>query len=111
AHEYVLVFENRGAEAGATLAHPHGQIYALGHVPQLARSRLDAHERHRADHRTCLGCDVVDADADSERVVYENGAFVLSVPFAARWPYEVAVRARRHGLRRLGDLRPEEQLD
>lgn len=31
--EYVLVFENRGAEVGATIAHPHGQIYAFDHVP------------------------------------------------------------------------------
>jgi UDPglucose--hexose-1-phosphate uridylyltransferase len=33
------------------------------------------------------------------------------VPFAARWPYEVAVRARRHGLGRLADLEPAEQRD
>jgi UDPglucose--hexose-1-phosphate uridylyltransferase len=31
--EYVLVFENRGADVGATIAHPHGQIYAFGFVP------------------------------------------------------------------------------
>jgi UDPglucose--hexose-1-phosphate uridylyltransferase len=33
------------------------------------------------------------------------------VPFAPRWPYEVAVRARRHGLGRLADLAPAEQVD
>ncbi len=27
--EYVLVFENRGADVGATITHPHGQIYAF----------------------------------------------------------------------------------
>ena len=31
--KFVLVFENRGAEVGATIAHPHGQIYAYDHVP------------------------------------------------------------------------------
>jgi UDPglucose--hexose-1-phosphate uridylyltransferase len=31
--DYVLVFENRGAEVGATIEHPHGQIYAYDHVP------------------------------------------------------------------------------
>ena len=35
----------------------------------------------------------------------------MAVPFAARWPFEVAIRARRHGLRRLADLAPEEQRD
>ena len=32
--DFVLVFENRGAQVGATIAHPHGQIYAYDHVPQ-----------------------------------------------------------------------------
>ena len=31
--EYVIIFENRGAEIGATISHPHGQIYAFDHVP------------------------------------------------------------------------------
>src|SRR4029079_18285862 len=30
---YGLVFENRGAEVGATIPHPHGQIYAYTDVP------------------------------------------------------------------------------
>jgi UDPglucose--hexose-1-phosphate uridylyltransferase len=38
--EYVLVFENRGAEVGATIAHPHGQIYAFGFVPDLPLQEL-----------------------------------------------------------------------
>ena len=36
---YVLVFENRGAEVGATIAHPHGQIYAFDLVPPAAARR------------------------------------------------------------------------
>ena len=31
--EYIIVFENRGAEIGATISHPHGQIYAFDHGP------------------------------------------------------------------------------
>ena len=40
--EYVLVFENRGAEVGATIAHPHGQIYAYDHVPSRPQRLLTA---------------------------------------------------------------------
>lgn len=39
--EFVLVFENRGAEVGATISHPHGQIYAFGHVPSRPLRRLE----------------------------------------------------------------------
>lgn len=35
--DFVLVFENRGAEVGATIAHPHGQIYAYDHIPERPR--------------------------------------------------------------------------
>ena len=38
---YVLVFENRGAEVGATIEHPHGQIYAFDFVPELPRRELE----------------------------------------------------------------------
>jgi UDPglucose--hexose-1-phosphate uridylyltransferase len=40
--DFVLVFENRGPEVGATIAHPHGQIYAYDHVPERPERRLRA---------------------------------------------------------------------
>ena len=111
AHAYVCVFENRGAEVGATIAHPHGQIYALDHVPPITAAKSEAHTRYRRREGRCLSCEATQADDRSDRVVSANDSFVVAVPFAARWPYEVAVRARRHGLRRLADLVPEEQRD
>jgi len=38
----VLIFENHGREVGATIDHPHGQIYAFDHVPERTRLRLRA---------------------------------------------------------------------
>jgi len=37
---YVLVFENRGDEVGATINHPHGQIYAFDDVPPVPLNEL-----------------------------------------------------------------------
>jgi UDPglucose--hexose-1-phosphate uridylyltransferase len=37
---YVLVFENRGASVGATIEHPHGQIYAFDEVPSRPLQEL-----------------------------------------------------------------------
>lgn len=111
-HRFVLIFENRGEEIGATLSHPHGQIYAFDHLPPIIAERVEALAHHRAETGRCLGCDIDQADsAATERVLAATGSFLVAVPFAARWPYEVHVRARRHGLRRLGDLQPGEALD
>ena len=107
-HELVLAFENRGVDAGATLSHPHGQIYAFDHLPPIAEKKLAAHRLHRDRHGGCLGCAVSAGDV---RTVAGNESFGVAVPFAPRWPYEVAVRARRHGVGRLADLAPGEQVD
>ncbi len=103
-HRYVMAFENHGSEVGATLPHLHGQIYALDHLPPAVVGKLDAHRDHRERHGSCLGCTLVDEDIRSGRVVHENEHFLAAVPFAARWPYEVQIRAKAHGIGRLGDL-------
>jgi UDPglucose--hexose-1-phosphate uridylyltransferase len=110
-HRFVLIFENHGEIVGATLSHPHGQIYAFDRLPQLIAMRVGALERHRRTAGACLACEVAASDSSSGRVVARNGTFVVAQPFAPRWPYEVHVRARRHGVRRLTDLRPDEQRD
>jgi UDPglucose--hexose-1-phosphate uridylyltransferase len=111
-HRVVLVFENRGEDVGATLSHPHGQIYALDHLPSQIRDRVDVLHRHREQHDACLSCEVVDLDDRSAaRTVAANDSFTVAVPFAPDWPFELHVRARRHGARRLTDLTAVERRD
>jgi UDPglucose--hexose-1-phosphate uridylyltransferase len=92
--EYVFLFENRGAAIGATLPHPHGQIYAFPYVPPTPRRMLAAAGRFREAHGRCLMCDVVAREAAGPRVVAETDGFLAYVPEAARWPYEVYVAPR-----------------
>lgn len=47
--EFVLVFENRGTQVGATIPHPHGQIYAYDHIPSRPLRRLEAGWRPELD--------------------------------------------------------------
>ena len=108
AHAFVMAFENHGEAVGATLSHPHGQAFAMDHLPPFIEARVRALSEGRRASGACVTCAVAERDA-SERPVFAGEHFVVAVPFAPRWPYEVHVRARRHGLRRLGDLRAAEQ--
>lgn len=88
----VFPFENRGADIGVTLLHPHGQIYAYPFV--TPRAALIAQAAHRyfesVDGRDTLMGSVLRAERESgERVVLEGRHFSAFVPFAARWPLEV----------------------
>jgi UDPglucose--hexose-1-phosphate uridylyltransferase len=95
--DYVYCFENRGAEIGVTLSHPHGQIYGYPFVPPRFYKHGEAMRHHRDRVGTCLQCDLLAAElADGSRVVRASENWVAYVPFAARWPYEVRLVPRRH---------------
>ncbi len=89
---YVLPFENRGAEVGVTLHHPHGQIYAYPFVPPVP-ARMQAQERaYFLQHASSLLCDMArDEGASGERVLYQGEYAIAFVPACARYPYEVWV--------------------
>jgi UDPglucose--hexose-1-phosphate uridylyltransferase len=90
--KYVLPFENRGAEVGVTLHHPHGQIYAYPFVPPVPAAMLAQESKYYAQHGRALLVDMVQAElADPVRVIYRGEHAVAFVPACARYPYEVWV--------------------
>ncbi len=110
-YDYVMAFENHGSDVGATLPHLHGQVYALDHLPPVTASKLASHARHREMYDECVGCRLVIDDLASERVIHENDHFIAAVPYASRWPLEIQVRAKEHGIGRLSDLTDAAALD
>lgn len=92
----VFCFENRGAQIGVTLPHPHGQIYAFGFVPPRTRLMLDRAAEHRDRTGRSLLRDVLDAERRAgTRVVLESEHWTAYVPAAARWPVEVHLAPHR----------------
>jgi UDPglucose--hexose-1-phosphate uridylyltransferase len=89
---YVLPFENRGAEVGVTLHHPHGQIYAYPVVPPVP-ARMQQHaEQYLAAHGRGPLAELIGRElASGERLVYRGPHAVAMVPVCARYPYEVWV--------------------
>ncbi|HTU72956.1 MAG TPA: galactose-1-phosphate uridylyltransferase [Trebonia sp.] len=89
--QQVYPFENRGREIGVTLHHPHGQIYAYPYVTPRTRSLLASVGHYGPG----LMQDILDFERKSERKLLETEHFTVFVPFAARWPIEVHMLARR----------------
>ncbi len=93
---YVTVFENRGAMMGSSNPHPHGQIWATGHVPDEPAAEGVTQRAYLAEHGTKLLSDYLQQEmAAKERIVVENVEFVAVVPFWAVWPFETIVLAKR----------------
>ena len=93
--KYIFIFENKGREIGVTLSHPHGQIYAYPFIPPRIQTELNAAKKHWDAHGTNLFLDVLKQELeDGRRVVTQNDSFVATVPFFARYPYEVHILPR-----------------
>jgi UDPglucose--hexose-1-phosphate uridylyltransferase len=109
--EYVFPFENRGVEVGATLHHPHGQIYAYPFVPPVPARALEMQRAHFADSGTSLLGELVAAEvAADQRTLYVGEHAVAFVPVCARWAYEVWIAPRR-AAPRLDALSADERVD
>ena len=87
--EYVIVFENRGAEIGATISHPHGQIYAFDHVPPRPARMIAA------------GWEPVVASA--EHVILEVDGWRVFSEYAAVYPVSIRI-APIHRIADLADM-------
>ena len=87
--EYVIVFENRGAEIGATISHPHGQIYAFDHVPPRPARMIAA------------GWEPVVASA--EHLILEVDGWRVFSEYAAVYPVSIRI-APIHRIADLADM-------
>mgnify|MGYP001030672723 FL=1 len=101
-YKFVLPFENRGDAVGATLSHPHGQIYAFPFIPKVQNDALKSFNN---------GYDLSDyiQTNKSEFGVTESDGIEAFCPSFSRFPYEVwlAPKVRREGLWDLKDIEKE----
>jgi len=89
---YVSLFKNKGARAGASLAHPHTQLIAIPVVPPLLQRELQKIE----EIGRCPYCDIIAKERDSERFVCENDGWVLFTPFFSQAPFELWALPKKH---------------
>jgi UDPglucose--hexose-1-phosphate uridylyltransferase len=106
---YVLILYNHGRPAGASLEHPHSQLYAIGLVPPGVVEELEGARRFRDEHGACVFCTTLEDERRAgARVIFENDGFVVFAPYAARTPFETWIMPRRHTAS-FGDLDPRRE--
>jgi len=96
--KYILIFENHGAEAGASLEHPHSQIIATPMIPLQVAAELRGSDNYFTDMGgECIYDAVISEERRAnERVVFENNSFLCIAPYASRYPYEVMILPKKH---------------
>ncbi len=98
--EYMLVFHNHGASAGASMAHPHSQLVALPVIPSDVYRSLAGSQRFYNKHNKCAHCEVIHWEKKKQvRVIAENKKFIAYAPYASHFNYEVRIYPKHHSAR------------
>ncbi len=93
---YTQAIVNHGREAGASIAHPHGQLLGLPFVPGEVLDEERAFGRFAGG---CLLCTTVEAEVSTgDRVVAVNDDVAVICPYWSGSPYELLIVPRRHEL-------------
>ncbi|XP_021776252.1 ADP-glucose phosphorylase-like [Chenopodium quinoa] len=90
--QYIQVFKNHGASAGASMSHSHSQIIALPIVPPSVSTRLAAMKEHFEQTGNCILCEKL----PKELLIYESRHFVSVVPYAASYAFEIWIIPQFH---------------
>jgi len=83
--------------AGASIDHPHAQLFATGVVPN--RLNREVHHALQAfePHGVCVFCQLISEEQQSNvRIIAETEDFIACSAFAARFPFETWVLPKRH---------------
>jgi UDPglucose--hexose-1-phosphate uridylyltransferase len=95
--EYILVFKNHGAAAGASLEHPHSQLIATPIIPIMVSEELKGASEYYDMKERCVWCDVVHQERRARRrIIMEANGFMALAPFAPRFPFETWILPTQH---------------
>ena len=102
-HRWVQVFENKGAAMGCSNPHPHGQIWASDHLPDLPATEDRTQREWLAERGRPMLAELVEREAGGQRVVVETADWLAIVPWWAAWPFETLLLPR-FNVQRLPEL-------
>ncbi|HAZ29186.1 TPA: hypothetical protein DCY43_00320 [candidate division WWE3 bacterium] len=93
----VIIFNNKGGKAGASIVHPHSQVVAAKGFPGILEKEKGSALHYHNEKNSCYWCDEWrEAVASKDRVIHESSHFVVFSPKACRWSYEVVLVPKNH---------------
>lgn len=105
--KYIMIFNNYGLRAGASVYHPHTQLISIPVVPPAISRRIQiADDFYKKNGEKVYTALLNWEKKGGKRIVYENEKFVVLCPFASKHPYETKI-IPKSGESNFADL-PEE---
>ncbi len=91
---HVIIIKNKGAMAGASVLHPHLQIFANTFIPPEIEAEISRFEEFFRKNNACPLCYL--ASSKKELIFFRNNSFLAMAAYAPRVPYEVLILPIKH---------------
>ncbi len=93
---YIQIIKNHGPAAGASIEHPHNQIFTVPVLPSDVADMLHGVQKFAEKNNKKAFTVILDFErSEGKRIVWENKHFTVFCPFASRVPFETWVLPRR----------------
>lgn len=94
---YTMPIYNHGPEAGASIEHPHAQIFASNIIPNIPSRELHHTQEYFDRNGQCVFCKLLEHEKKFKiRIIAENKKFLAFTFYAARFPFEIWILPKHH---------------
>ncbi|SDZ96684.1 UDPglucose--hexose-1-phosphate uridylyltransferase [Desulfuromusa kysingii] len=94
---YIFIFKNCRVGTASRIRHSHSQLIAVPLIPPLVATELNSCREHFQRKERCLICDLIKQERkQKERIVSDDGAFLVYAPYASRFPFELMITPVEH---------------
>jgi UDPglucose--hexose-1-phosphate uridylyltransferase len=94
---YIHIIQNHGRDAGASLMHPHSQVFATPFVPEHLHDEVTSSYHFFQHYGACVFCEMLMKELkDRERVIIDDDDFLVFSQFASRLPYAMRIIPKVH---------------
>lgn len=95
--KYVCIIYNHGEKAGASITHPHSQLFAFPLVTNDVNDEILGSLDYHNKNQRCVYCDMAKQESiQKQRVVMESDNFISFMPYASRFPFEIWIMPKNH---------------
>jgi len=92
--ENILVIKNSGFKAGASIKHPHLQLFATTFTPPNIANEVEGFKGYMEKHGKCPLCEIV--EKQSPRTVLDTEYFRVETRYAPQQSYELIIIPKKH---------------
>ena len=95
--QYIHTIQNHGMQAGASIVHPHSQIFAIPFLPHRISGEISGTRDYYEVNKACVYCEIIMFEMkEKARVIFDTPDFLVIAPYASKMPFELHILPKKH---------------